>query len=417
MTLEKEPRTATAANDDGAAPGKEDGNILAALMAGRGWMALLRHHRQRLRRPLLILGPALAVIIGGALYLTGGRYVSTENAFVKADLVAISAEVSGPIAVLPVDDNTVVATGDVLFHIDDRPFRIALARAEAQLRAVADEITGIKAAYRQKMEELSLAQADLGFAQRELDRQSALAEKSFASVAKLDGARHELEVARQRIAVIQQEAVQVLSRLSGDAEIALVRHPRYAEMQAAVDEAALDLERSVVRAPFAGSVSQTPKLGQHVAAGKPVMSLVAGTDLWIEANFKETDLAKVRPGQKVTIRVDTYRGREWRGTVESISQATGAEFSILPPQNATGNWVKIVQRIPVRIAVQMTDGGPALRAGMSTRVEIYTGPTTRMPGFLRRAFAWFGDPADGQIVEGGTAVSAEAEAATAEAGP
>ncbi len=201
-------------------------------------------------------------------------------------------------------------------------------------------------------------------------------------------------MARQRIRIVEQEVAQLRAQLAGDPDLPVERHPRYQAAKAALDRAALDLERTAVRAPFAGIASNTPQVGQQVIGNgpmsSPVMSLVADAGVWIEANFKETDLAHVRPGQPVTIQLDAYAGREWRGAVESLSQATGAEFSVIPPQNATGNWVKVVQRIPVRIAVKTNGGDPALRAGMSAAVEIDTGHRRPLPNFVQTVLSWFG---------------------------
>jgi len=350
--------------------------------------------RRWLRRFLLLLGPLVVAAVGGYFYVTGGRYVSTENAYVQADKVMIAAEVSGLIAEVVVRENQRVAAGDVLFRIDDRPYRIALAEAEARLASVRGEIMSLKASYRQKQEELALARINLAFDNTEFERQSRLVATNAVSRARFDSVRHDLDVARQRIRVTEQEMAQIRAQLAGDPDIAVERHPRYLAAQAVVDRVALDLERTVVRAPFAGIASNTPQPGLQVignaAFSSPVMSLVADTGVWIEANFKETDLTHVRPGQTVAIHVDTYPDHEWHGTAESLSQATGAEFSVIPPQNATGNWVKVVQRIPMRIAVKTNGDDPALRAGMSTTVEIDTGHRRPLLGFVRTALSWFG---------------------------
>lgn len=349
-----------------------------------------------LRRILLLAGPLLVAGVAGYLYLAGGRFVGTENAYVKADMVMIAAQVSGPVVEVTVTENQRVGHGDVLFRIDEVPYRIALREAEAELASVGNEIASLKASYVQKLEEEALARNDLDFVKREFARQSELLATLTTSRSKYDAARHDADVVRLRLRVIDQELAQIAAQLGGDPEIAVTAHPRYLKAQTDVDRARLDLERTVVRAPFAGIASNTPKLGQQVlgstALSSPVMSVVADRGAWIEANFKETDLTWVRPGQPVTVHVDTYPDREWRGTVQSISQATGAEFSVIPPQNATGNWVKVVQRIPVRVAIRDDGDDPALRAGMSTSVEIDTGRSRELPEFLRTALSWIGSP-------------------------
>jgi len=360
---------------------------------------------RRLRRILLLLGPLLVVLVAGYVYVTGGRYVSTDNAYVRADKVMIGAEVSGLIAEVAVHENQRVAKGDVLFRLDDRSYRIALAEAEARLAGVRDDIASLKASYRQKQEELALARTNLDFAETEFERQSRLIQTNAVSRSRFDAARHDLDVARQRIRVSEQEIAQLRAQLAGDPDLPVERHPRYLAARATLDRARLDIERSVVRAPFAGIASNTPQIGQQVIGNgpgsSPVMSLVADSGVWIEANFKETELTHVRAGQPVTVQIDTYPGRTWRGTVQSLAQATGAVFSVIPPQNATGNWVKVVQRIPVRIAVRIGADDPVLRAGMSSTVEIDTGYRRPLPGFVEAALGWLGSAPAARASEAG----------------
>jgi len=355
--------------------------------------------RRWLRRALLLLGPALVVIIGGYFYLTGGRYVETDDAYVKADMVAVSAEVSGPIVEVEVRENQQVEQGQALFRLDRQPFEIALAQAEARLKKADNDVRALKADYRQKQQELELAKTNVAYAEQEFQRQAELVQRDFASRAKYDEAQHDLNVARQQVAVLEQELRGLLADLAGDPDIAVERHPTYLDAKAARDQAALDLQHAAVVAPFAGVASQKPDLGDYVTAGTPVMSIVADRDVWVEANFKETELTYVRPGQAATVEIDTYPDREWPATVESIAQATGAQFSVLPAQNATGNWVKVVQRIPVRIALETGPDDPPLRAGMSVTAEIDTGRRRALPAVVETALAWAGyvaEPAPAQ---------------------
>jgi membrane fusion protein, multidrug efflux system len=344
--------------------------------------------RKRWRKPLLLVVPLLVVAIGAFFYFTGGRYVSTDNAYVRADNVTVSAEVSGPIVSVAVRDNEHVAKDQVLFRIDEQPFRIALDRAGAALRAEREQIESLKAQYGETVEALKLAETNAAFARREFDRQAKLARTKVASEATLDSARNKYDQATQQIAVTRQQIAQIRAKLGGDPDAPAEDRASYQQAKAAVADATLNLAHTVVHAPFAGVASNKPQVGAYVTAGDAVMSVVADAGAWIEANFKETDLTHVVPGESVTVTVDTYPDHEWHGTVESISQATGAVFSVIPPQNATGNWVKVVQRIPVRIALTSAADAPPLRAGMSTQVEIDTGSRHRLTKLVQSVLPW-----------------------------
>jgi membrane fusion protein (multidrug efflux system) len=329
--------------------------------------------KRKLRSILFAVGPVLAIVLGATLYFTSGRYVETENAYVKSNKVTISAEVAGPIVAVAVRENQSVKKGDELFRIDAAPLQIALDRANAQLRTEQAEVEGLKANYRQTQEQLRIAQTNANFMQRELERQAQLAKQHLVSQVKLDEAQHNFDNAKQQIVVMEQQAAQTLAQLAGNANISPTQHPRYLDAQAARDDASLNLQRAVAYAPFAGITTKVPQIGQYMNIGGAVMSVIATDAMWVEANFPETDLTHVRSGQAVTIRLDTYPDREWQGTVQSIAQATGAEFSVLPPQNATANWVKVAQRIPVRIAIKAAANDPPLRMGMTAFVKIDTG--------------------------------------------
>lgn len=329
--------------------------------------------RRTIRRVALYLVPALMVVGGGYAYFSQGRYISTENAYVKADKVDISAQVSGPLLTVDVKENQTVNAGQTLFRIDPAPFKVALQRAEAQLAEARTAIATLRADYQRVTAESKLAQVNLDYARRVFRRQSRLAETNVVSATALDAARHELNVARQQRDVVERQRAGILAELNGDPNTPSEDIPSFRAARAARDRAALDLRHTEVKAPFDGTVSQVPQIGQFVAAGAPVLSLISGRNIWIEANFKETDLTNVHPQQPATVTIDTYPGTTWNARVQSLSPATGAVFSVLPAQNATGNWVKVVQRIAVRLTLAPKKDAPPLRAGMSAVVTIDTG--------------------------------------------
>jgi membrane fusion protein (multidrug efflux system) len=334
--------------------------------------------------------PAIVLAVSLFIWLSAGRTVTTDNAYVKGDRAQIATELSGLIVEVPVQENQRVSRGQLLFRLDDQSYRHALAKIEAEIETTRADIRGLRAQWRTKREEIKAALSQQTFAQAEFDRQAELAEKKVVSTQKLEEARMGLDVARQRISAAQEDLTRIEAALAGDPKIRADDHPRVRQMMAAREEALLQLRRTTIEAPLDGVVSKRPVPGSYATAGVPVMVVVADTDLWIEANYKETELTRVRPGQKAVIHIDTYPESQCSGVVTSIAQATGAEFAVLPPQNASGNWVKVVQRIPVRVSVTCREGDPPLRVGMSTTVEIDTGHSRTLGGLLNSAAKWLG---------------------------
>jgi membrane fusion protein (multidrug efflux system) len=344
--------------------------------------AAVRRRNPRMKRILLlVVVPLIAMLVVFALYMKGGRYVETDNAYVKADKVPVSSEVSGAVKEVLVQENQTVAAGQPLFRLDPSSFQVTVAKDEAKLAQVRTDLAALKASYRGKQAEIALARTKYAFALKEQRRQADLAAKNFISPAKLDEAKQGTDLAAQQVTALEQDLKRIAESLGGSVDMPVEQHPSYLAAQAELQQARLDLARVEVRAPLPGVVSKPPKPGQYVAAGSTAMALVANGNLWIEANFTETDLTNVAPGQHVSIHVDTYPDAEWNGVVDSLSPATGAEFSVIPAQNATGNWVKIAQRVPLRIKLDDKPNLPQLRAGLSTSVEIDTGHRRRLFGF------------------------------------
>jgi membrane fusion protein (multidrug efflux system) len=327
----------------------------------------------RLRIVLLGVVPLLVALVGGALWLAGGRFVGTDNAYVEADKVPISVEVTGTVARVFVKENQAVHAGDPLFELDRAPFEVAAQRAEASLGEARTNLEALRASYREKQVEIGLAKTRHTFALKDQKRQVELAAKDYAPQVTLDAADQNAQLTAQQVSALEQSLSQIGQTLGGGPNVPIEQNPSYRVAAAELAQAKLDLARTLVRAPSDGAVSAAPKPGQRLTAGAMAMVLVASGAPRVEANLTEKDLTYVHPGQAVTIKVDTYPGRTWSGTVESLSPATGAEFSLLPAQNATGNWVKIAQRVPVRIALAPAPDLAKLRAGLSAEVRIDTG--------------------------------------------
>jgi len=334
-----------------------------------------RRRRLRWRFILLLLGPLLVIGVSLYFYLTGGRWVGTDNAYVRADKVTISTDVSGMVAAVLVEENQVVARGAPLFRLDPEPFEISLARAEAEYAVVLNELATLRANYRQRLESNRLAEADLAYQERDLRRQTELGQRGVSAPAALDLSRILWERARQRLAQAREETAAVLAALGGSIDTEPADHPRARQARTAIDRARRDLRRTTISAPVTGIAANVGALqvGEYLEAGAAAFSLVATERVWIEANPKETDLTHVKVGNPAEVRIDTYPERKWRGWVASVSPASGAEFAVLPAQNASGNWIKVVQRIPLRVELEVTPDSPPLRSGMSAVVDIDTG--------------------------------------------
>ncbi len=337
--------------------------------------------RSRLRSVLMVGGVAIAVVGGGAFWLHGGRYVSTDNAYVRARKLMVTTDVSGIVASVDVREGMQVKAGDVLFRLDSKQFENALRVAKANLEQTRITLEAAPQDYARVQSEIAAQSAQVDLAKANFERASALALSNAGTRSAYDQAHFGLEAAQKQLEALRRQAQSALIRLGGEADAPVEKHPQYLAAKAQVDEAQRQLDHATVRAPFAGVVtgveslqpgtflvSQTAALTNTGAVG-----LVATQDLWVDANMKETDLTFAKPGDPVDLTIDAYPGHVWRGRVASIAPASGAEFSILPAQNASGNWVKVVQRVPVRIALDAHDGAPALRAGMSAVVDIDTG--------------------------------------------
>lgn len=328
---------------------------------------------RRVGRVLLLWCLPVGLALAGGWYYYVHRFeVSTDNAYVKSDKTLVASEIDARVVKVLVHENQPVAAGQPLLELATAKLGHELAAARARREATRVQISALRAGYLEKQAELLVAQRDARFTAREFERQRELAARQLVAATRLDAAEQAAELASGRVAILERELASIAARLAGDPQADVNQHPEVRAADSEIARIEVDIGHGIVRAPRAGIVSHLPQVGDHLTDGKPALAIVDATRTWIEANFKETDLTRVQAGHPVTIRIDTYPDHRWRGRVESISQATGAEFSVLPPQNASGNWVKIVQRVPVRITVEQSPGDPVLRAGMSAIVMIDT---------------------------------------------
>ena len=344
--------------------------------------------RQRVRGGLFALLP-IVLVLGGYFYVTGGQVMSTDDAYVQAERVGISTDVSGIVQDVDVKDNQRVEAGQLLYRLGPRQFQIALDNATANLAQIALSIDAMKQDYKRMLSDVAAQQAQVDLDQTNFDRNAKLLKTATVSQAMFDQMRYTLDNDKSKLAALQQQAMVQLAKLGGNPDIAVTDHPQYRQAQAQVDEAQRQLDHTAVKAPFAGIVTNVPAIapGKYLAASTTAFFLVDTDHVWIDATPKETELTYVRPGQPVTVTVDTYPDVGWHGVVESVSPAAAQEFQLLPAQNTSGNWVKVVQRVPMRVRLDATDKKlPPLRAGMSVEVDVDTGHARGFPSFLRSLF-------------------------------
>lgn len=347
----------------------------------------------RLRRNLLIAAVPLALALaGGYVWVTGGRYVATEDAYVKQDRVTVMPQVSGQIAVVSVTENQMVKAGDPLFRIDDSSYRATVAADEARLQSARLDVEKLKAAYAQAVSGASISRDALATAQTHDDRIQSLRRSGVVAQSDADDSALALQRAKGAVTAADAQVLSAKAALAGNTDIETDRHPEVLEALAALSAAELDLAHTVVTAPQDGIATQTGRLqkGQYVTPSTAVLGLVATGNTWIEANYKETDLEHMAEGQAVSVRFDGYPGRDFAGTVGSIGAGTGSEFALIPAQNASGNWVKVVQRVPVRISLAGDADLPPVRTGMSASVAVDTGRARGLPGPIGDALVALG---------------------------
>ena len=344
----------------------------------------LPRRRRWLRRILLIAVPVVALAAGLAIYLNGGRYISTDNAYVAAQKVLVTPQISGTVNDIKVAEGQKLKAGDVLFTIDPKPYQIALEEANAALTRAETDFGALKSQYQGFAPQIAVAQSTVQLRQDEVDRKSQLLASKVVARADIEEDQVNLETARASLTALENGQRNALSQLGGNPDATLQSYGPWLAAKAAADRAQWNLDQTVLKAPLDGIATQVSniQMGRFIAAGSPVFAIVSDQDVWVDANPKETDITWLKPDQAVTVTVDAFPDQPLQGHVASISPGTGAQFSLIPAQNAAGNWVKVVQRVPVRVTLDPGQDLSRLRAGMSVNVDIDTRRRRSLAGLI-----------------------------------
>jgi len=339
---------------------------------------------------LLVVVPVAAVFLGGAWWLSGGRYVSTDNAYVGADKSLITPQVTGPIVAVHVREGERVEAGAPLFDLDPAPYQTALTLAQGRVAAAKVEFANLQASYASNEKQIAMGEKSVELRQNDYDRKLNLVRTSAGTRSDLDTSQAALVQAQQILEFVRSQQESTKIKLGGGPTATIDDFPDYIQAKAGLEDAQRNLARTHIVAPIAGVATQVDQieLGRVAPAGQPVFAIVQNRGLWVDANPKESDLTYVRAGEPASVTIDAFPGREWRGAVCSIAPGTGSQFSILPAQNASGNWVKVVQRVPLRFCFDPSENTDGLRAGMSAIVSIDTGQTRTLAGLALAPLAW-----------------------------
>ncbi len=352
-----------------------------ALGQAKDFVGRLSADRSLLRRVLMIGGIAIVAVVATTFWLMGGRYISTDDSYVQAAKLMVSTDVSGLVKDVDVKEGDHVKKGQVLFRLDPEPFRIAVLNAQAQLAQTKLNIDSMKQDYGRMLSDIDAQAAQVSLDQRNFDRYASLLKANAIAPATYDQSRLTLQAARDQFTALRQTAATQLAKLGGNINIPDEQQPQYMQALSQLKEAQRQLDHTIVRAPFGGIVAEVDSLqpGTLVISAMSAFSstsavgLVGTEDVWVEAHMKETDLTYMHNGDPASITIDSYPGHTWHGHIQAVSAATGSAFAVLPSENASGNWVKVTQRVPVKIAIDRKPGDPELRAGMSANVDVDTG--------------------------------------------